>query len=410
MLAMNGEPHQPAGFCPKCGYAIDAGRCPECGTIVSPERLARSPRAYRRWRRTVIIVLSLLAIATAGYYGYRAVDWLALAPTSALLAFQSANTDGIAAELIRRYKASNLSTQQAQEMFEAMVGTPSLDVRSSAPANTPFLGWFRPDLAIPDGSAAHGWHVFLDSWAFAVDGRAIEHCPSAGAIAPIDRASGFSLPIPGMEPGSHEIASTWVFALASGNQLNRNSAKILHTWRVTASATVVVAAESAEQFVQAISSRSTIAAMRTALHIPSTRQLFQGQRGTIAYYCDRLPVAVAGELWVRPSGPGPYERARPFHAGSGTHASWIDVSRVSGVRNASHVDIRIVPSAGLAFELDEDRYFGCVIEVDHVPVQQQVGPWDPRLAEEASEIRIVPVDCATTRPADSAPATPDAGR
>jgi hypothetical protein len=353
----------------------------------------------------------VLAIVTAGYYGYRAVNWPALAPTSVLLALQSAGTANISSELIRRYKAGKLSTQQAQQMFDAMVGTPRLDLRTPVPANIRHLGWFHPDLAIPGGSAAHGWHVFLDGWSSAIDGVAIDSCPSTGAATTIDRRDEFSLPIPGMDPGTHEVASTWLFALASSGQLNRTSAKILHTWKVSASATVVVTAESVGQFVRGVSSLGAIAAMRAALHIPSPRQLFRCQRGTIAYHSDGLPVAVTGELWVRPSGVGPYQRLHSgFYAKPHTHMSWIDVGTLSGAQTATHVDLRIVPSAALAFELGEDEYFGCVIEVDHVPVQQQAGPWDSELAEEASEIRILLMDQVTSRPADSAPATPGGER
>src|SRR5688572_29943845 len=44
-------PYQPAGFCPTCGYPIDAGRCPECGVYCAepPETLVNTRRS-RGWR------------------------------------------------------------------------------------------------------------------------------------------------------------------------------------------------------------------------------------------------------------------------------------------------------------------------------------------------------------------------
>lgn len=59
--------YRPAGFCPCCGYRVDAGRCPECGRDVKrPWRVP--PRTYRRWR--LAIVLAALALVGGGAWWF----------------------------------------------------------------------------------------------------------------------------------------------------------------------------------------------------------------------------------------------------------------------------------------------------------------------------------------------------
>ena len=64
--------YQPTGYCPECGYPMDAGRCPECGKHVE-KPAKRDPRTRRtRLRRiatrTLLVVLAVAGLSYAGRY------------------------------------------------------------------------------------------------------------------------------------------------------------------------------------------------------------------------------------------------------------------------------------------------------------------------------------------------------
>jgi hypothetical protein len=59
--------YEPRGFCPGCGYRMDAGTCPECGRVVA--RLAKRHPQSRR-RRRLVAALVLLVAAGAGWAGW----------------------------------------------------------------------------------------------------------------------------------------------------------------------------------------------------------------------------------------------------------------------------------------------------------------------------------------------------
>jgi len=72
--------YQPAGYCPHCGYQVDAGRCSECGRVVT--RPLRVPPGVLR-RRLVIRValgLALVGLLVTGYV-YRADLAVRFVPT-----------------------------------------------------------------------------------------------------------------------------------------------------------------------------------------------------------------------------------------------------------------------------------------------------------------------------------------
>lgn len=67
--------YAPTGYCPKCGYRLDAGVCSECGLSVSTP-LRRHPQDRRR--RRLIVLFFFLAIAGAGGSIWKFRDDLAL--------------------------------------------------------------------------------------------------------------------------------------------------------------------------------------------------------------------------------------------------------------------------------------------------------------------------------------------
>lgn len=65
--------YEPAGFCPHCGYRVDAGVCAECGKRVS-RPVRRDPR-WRLWLMRWIVRLSVVA-AVGGLAVMAAVRWV----------------------------------------------------------------------------------------------------------------------------------------------------------------------------------------------------------------------------------------------------------------------------------------------------------------------------------------------
>jgi len=57
------SPYEPLGFCPTCGYPMDAGTCPECGKRTKSP-LPFDPIHPRRGDRLVNAVMLALRIGT----------------------------------------------------------------------------------------------------------------------------------------------------------------------------------------------------------------------------------------------------------------------------------------------------------------------------------------------------------
>ena len=411
---MSSSSHRPAGYCPHCGYPIDPGRCPECGEIVTPFRLAReSPNLRRRRNRRRLAVLLVAAVLFgSGYYVWHRVNWIAFTPTSLLLTFQGDAYSRSAIELFRRYNAGELTADQARRMFDQAVGPPSLVLRPSVPANAEFLGCLRPDFNIPGGgSYGQGWDVLKVDWAVAVDGHVVaQHEGPGWSGFSTGNDLGIGQRIPPLEPGVHEITCSYTLILMPSKQVGRRNPKVLHTWRLTASATISVEDRPAEEFVTAVSSPELSATIRKNLHFPSSWSMFNAAGGVPYDYKD-LPVAVIGDVWARPSGEGSYQRIGEFHAQSVLGmGEFIELHNLQGARGVTHLDIRIVPGAKLALRLGVDRYFADIIEVDHVPVFPRSGIWDPELAKEASPLRIVPMPDNPAEALTSAPTTSPTSR
>lgn len=55
--------YTPAGYCPRCGYAVDPGACPECGAHAKRPR-RQKPGGWKRRALVAAIVVTVLGPAT----------------------------------------------------------------------------------------------------------------------------------------------------------------------------------------------------------------------------------------------------------------------------------------------------------------------------------------------------------
>lgn len=136
--------YAPAGFCPGCGYRMDAGRCPECG-----RRFGRAARVHPRVRRRVRVVVTVVliaAIAVPALYVHPAVRRavVRIVPSAWLAPLATYESGGYwnwaLAELQRRLDfAWNLRRATREDVEAALAGAPALASASRADGRYRFL-------------------------------------------------------------------------------------------------------------------------------------------------------------------------------------------------------------------------------------------------------------------------------
>lgn len=361
----------------------------------------------RRLRRRALIALIVLVVSGAGYYTYRAVNWVALLPTSILLEYQDRGEGRMAAELIRRYKAGRLSAEQAQRMFDDMSRPPRLDLYSTAPAGMELTAFFWPNIGMPGGILANNWEVFEDSYKVIANGRIVaEYDYGHDAYRGCDgENAGYGVPIPPLEPGEYRVTCTYDFYLIPAYPLRAvletKPAKVLHKWTLTATGLIRVEDRPVEDFVEFVTGPILREQMAKRLQIPDPPLM---SPGIIPILCDDLPVAIAVEIWGCPAGAGSYRQLGEFSETPGLSIhTWLEVDELTDAQPCTHMDLRLVPSASVAFQHRITRCFGDIIEIDHVPLPQQRGPWNPELSKQAGPMRFIPLEAAQPTSAPGSP-------
>ncbi|MGD8452291.1 MAG: hypothetical protein PVJ57_10775 [Phycisphaerae bacterium] len=183
---MSTETYKPAGYCPKCGYAMDVGQCPECGAEVTARTLARWPRGY--WRRRVIrwgvILVLLVGVSYGGYRLWRSGKWVRWLPNDVLLWGMTWESDRIDKELLRRCENQTLSEDEMRRVFEfayerRLVFPREIPAWTSVPAMVEirWRGVLRHDVYWGDfgDTARDAWRIQVGEHTFNVPGSWLGH-------------------------------------------------------------------------------------------------------------------------------------------------------------------------------------------------------------------------------------------
>jgi hypothetical protein len=384
---------EPAGYCPHCGYRINPGRCPECGKLVEPQRLATLPPQLRL-RRTMrrLRIPAVLLLLFVGLYGvYRYANWRRWMPNDIVLMFLDDRYGVWYREIERRYLAGDFSEEQTERIFRGAIQTSfhnktpnpypvgiERTLRVTTRSSFPVYSW---------GFLNRGWTVWRDEWTVRVDGETIMVLEAPDEPIP-DR--GVEIDIRGLTPAPHRIT-------VSGHAWLKRSrspdAAVPYVWPVSLSRMVRIEDRPVSEFVRPIRSSKLINDIEQRVTALGQAPSVDHPGGHLRVNAGLGLVPVAAEIWVRRSGSGPFHR---LSRASSTYNPILDVSRstlppeavwfdtVTGMQfehpirtlvPATHIDVRLVPSAKIALAAGMKEYADYVIEWIGLPLDPNYGEW-----------------------------------
>jgi hypothetical protein len=372
--------YTPGGFCPHCGYPMDAGRCSECGQYSPAEALdsTQHRRRRKRRRRRAVLLAIVVLIGLAGWYGWTHTNPVRWMPNWALLWLQRCHSDWATGMLGMRFQYDELTPQQAARMFEQVfVAQPALDVLSPYPAGVASTARVKCSFPL-GGPKVWSWPLYVDESQILVDGVQVAHETRPGLAGYGPFIDQIEFEVPALAPGEHEITVTSVIAVRNPDLQGTGLTAAHHTWNVESRGRVLVEDRAPATYVHFVSTPELELNIAALLRIPAERPPDRPLKpNEIGFAFENLPVAVVGELYARPSGDAEFKHLRPFLAfkeapgimGTRTSGSGvINLTDVPGILGATHVDLRIVPSAEQALMLRITEVFGGTIERLRVPL------------------------------------------
>ena len=160
--------YRPQGFCPHCGYPMDAGQCPECGRDVSEAQLdGRRFGSRRRGRlKRVLVALSVVGLLLLLWFFYEGSVpqiW-GVAPTALVLSAFGQGSSTAAEELVARFERGSLTEAQAKTFFEQALSVQANVIPKGGDGNTDSACLeVTLVLRIP-GVMSPRWSVHLVDW------------------------------------------------------------------------------------------------------------------------------------------------------------------------------------------------------------------------------------------------------
>lgn len=366
----------PAGYCPRCGHAMDPGTCPECGTTVAAGELdSNSSRLQRRWIRRGIVVSVLLALALGGRYAYHSLDWPSLLPTGILLPIQGGEHAPATVELARRAINGNLTPEQVDRLFHQAIGLEdALHIRSPHPAGKPIMVQVTADYENPyDGPVQLKVFAGIKSGSFGIgespagfDALVWQYGGSgSGGVSVSNRAE-----LPPLTAGEHLITINGTIEF-----LSHVPGLSPSPYEFTVSRRIVVEDRPLAAYVQPVWDAEVAAEMTMSLRlvtIGTPHIMWQLET-------QRAGMTVAGSLWWRPAGVGEFRETpgRLYTMGHGLgmwsgHFTLHEEDSAWEAGDSMSIDVRLVPDPKTAFDHGAETYFSGVIEWSNVPVQEMM--------------------------------------
>ena len=344
----------PAGYCPRCGYRMDPGTCPECGLTVTPATLGKRPPHVRRRRWRIAFVF--VALVIGGYVVFQRVDWIPLLPDRVLLAVHGGVDDPFTRELLARHAAGSLPSERSNELFDALVDSRRLSVRSPYPSGYRVKIEFTLGAKAPPNTircAVGSCEVIVDS---------VRTNAGSSTILP----GGASVELPPMEVGTHTIevvgyASVWTA-----------TPKCFHAFPFHLSETVEIVDRPIVEFVQPIWNEQCTRSIETCAYVsaydrvyrvpnsrPETMFEFHFVKPTVPIAFRALARPVDREDWTEVHG----QIVIPRNANRGYRtASFVQLA------GAMRLDVKLVPSAEVALMNGLTEYFAGELSWDGLEV------------------------------------------
>jgi hypothetical protein len=352
---------------------MDPGRCPECGTDVPPNRLARSPYAYKRYKEK-LTVLAAVVIIVAFLYAFR--DGLpGLLPTSLLYPLYGDGRTSAACELWWRYEKGSLSASQKVRLLDLAIEWPEqLYVESPYPSGASLEAETVVDFHVRLGTAVPVGRIDEGAWELRVDGALLLASPPdsvetmARSLGIDTNGWGMGWLIPPLQTGEHEIAVRQEFHLVS---LEGTSEKRVHTWNVSAFGVVTVQDPPIDELYVPILDEGAMRQVERAFQLSPEYELNDPRRPALGFRFEAPPVRITSSAWARVTGDDvfypvvEYVSVSPGESKRGI----IRLHKLPGIESATHVDVRLTPfPMGADIIPKNRRYYGRIIERLAIPL------------------------------------------
>ncbi len=358
--------HQPAGYCPHCGYALDPGTCPECGKFVRGYQIRAVPPnvTLRRdlWRFGGVLLL--LAISIGGYRAYRDLNGWPYVPEWLLVQCQHRDWSGAMAEINRRFVADEFTADARQRLIDnamtAEIECPDrwpagkvmpvvLQVSARAPVSKLRCFTWSPVWRFKIGSD-EAWSA-VEAWS-PVGMRC-----SSGKFAVVYETK---LELPPLEAAAHDLRFDGNVALLTAVPGFLTDQR----WSVAVSKVLRVEDKRFTDYVTPIWRNDLAAKMKDAV---AARYFHQADYGNIDFATNVLPVPVCFRVYVRVSGEHTYRHLSHVVDGArvpGSHG-YYDYELGSDVTS---IDLQLRPDLAHAHLRGLKTCFNGVIEWDNLLV------------------------------------------
>ena len=306
--------YKPAGYCPRCGYALDPGKCPECGTVVMAEQLAsRPPRISLRPYVRLVLLLGFIGLSCyCCYRYYRDGDWLPRASNDVLLKYARSNWEPADREIRKRCAAGRFSLAELDKLFRQVV-TVSADYLPRVPANTATRVTILVTPAGFLGSGLVGPSARSRDEAWRIEGEGWE------VRGPELLGGGFgtrTFAIPPLPPGQHEIT---VIGVLWDRESPIEGMSPDFSLPVKLPLTITAVDCPLKEIVADRWSESLAAGIERAVSARAYASAVDRYPG-LWLHVERSPIFVACEVFIRGPGHADY---RPLMAGPSPHRlSW----------------------------------------------------------------------------------------
>ncbi len=369
---MPGSTPQPTGFCPQCDYPTNPGRCPECGLDIPADKLLARPEhvRLRRSLTRLLLILLLLSLVSAAYYGNRYYHFIRWVPARVLLAVQSDEGTAPRTELHRRFQANELNEQEAKKYLLSMLGAPNLSLETRQPVDAPVR--FRLSYENPLTLPVNTYFLSVAGLRMFVDGQDVPTETLSRTLIP-HLAGKCLVTGPRLAPGGHEIVVEGTVAL-NAVQFGPQKATLVVERPFRLSGTLATEGD-ATQYIQQTANAATVWAIWHRLGAAAVRRDRTGRGGAIWLRAASTGIPIAATVLVRPSGSDAEYR----EVGQISLSEFVDHERVRvdnfyAPSRGARLDIRLVPDPSAAWSSGNRRCFSGVIEWREVPlVRGQLG-------------------------------------
>lgn len=315
--------------------------------------------------------VALLIIVIGGYYHVRDIDFAAKMPTSWLLKLDRHDANWATRELwSARFCNGKLSATDAGQFLEQQVVISPVEATNPHPASESVC--LRISVGNVGAFQHTQWDPLVTDWNILIDGRSTPYKVESHRT-PVDfRTEHFCVQVGPIAVGLREVVLSGTCTLTTVDRsgwrvCGENRPSPMFTF--TRSVNLLIEQGPVSDFARPIWTEK-LAGQVTSLVRARALGVSGEHVSMLSVTCDSLPVSLAGDVSVRPTGFDEYQRVQSrlvFPSGSpNVLVFWR--TELGGVDGVQSLDVIFVPNAKLALDSGLTGYFAGVVEWTAVPI------------------------------------------